>query len=389
MKQAALPLVWFLTQIYSSHSLIMAANAPTPDSSTMKAASASALGPPDQVLTVVNDMPRPEPDDKSLIIKVQACSLSPGDYRGLLGDKKIIHKTAPYIPGGDVCGTVTYVPEAYQKAFQVGDSVVATWDMFGIGGLAEYAPVNPKLTVKLPQGLTPEQGAALVNTACHARDVIKMAKIQQGDRVLVLGGSGGVGTLLVQLLRSSKVSYIAATSTDAALMKTLGVDQTIDYTQQNFWEMTKFQNDNKFDCIIDLAVGVEAWNSCEPVLKGCREGGRFVAVVGQQWHIHADTFGQVLTTTLLPPLKRQLFNLFRWTTPYYKLYLGGATPEAMTEMLQEAADGKLKVTLDVKSPHSFTTQGVRDAFNHHIARKGHGKIVIQLVEENESDKTQE
>ena len=351
----------------------------------MKAVVATKFGNPDDVL-FVQDMPRPDADPSnqkstSMLVKVHACSLSPGDYRALLGDKTIVcnPRSWPYIPGGDVCGTVESLPTVQaggSSEFQVGDLVVATWDIWGLGGLGQYAMVDPKLTVKLPSGLSVYEGAALANSASHALNIFKRAKIQPGDRVLVLGGSGGVGTILVQLLKNcSGCSYVAATSTDEALLRDLGVDKVVDYTKEHFndildWKITKF------DCIIDCAVGLQAWKSCRSVLKSGREGGRFVAVIFNEHYIAGKHIHQILAL-LLPPLGRQMVNGW-WYSPIYRMYLGHPSKETMQEVLELAASKKIKTVLDPESPHPYTTQGVRDAWNKHIARKGHGKIVITV-----------
>jgi NADPH:quinone reductase-like Zn-dependent oxidoreductase len=347
----------------------------------MKAVLASKFGNPDDVLTVADGVDKPEPDEKSLIIKVHACSLSPGDYRALLGQKTIVAnpKTWPYIPGGDVCGTLEYVPKALADEYRVGEKVVATWHMYGKGGLAQYHKVDPKVefTVKLPEGVAVDEGAALANTASHALLILERAKIKEGDRVLVLGGSGGLGTLLVQMLKKNKgASYVGTTSTDTSLMKKLGVDLCVDYTKENFWEVKDWQQ-NKFDCVIDAAVGEAAFKKCPPVVKSCRQGGRYLGAILQEWYIDGTTW-MVMFHMLFPPLVRRLFNLFRWSTPYYNFYIGVPTKETMARVLAMAANKEFNTILDPESPHPFTTEGVRKAWNKHIARKGHGKIVISV-----------
>ena len=355
----------------------------------MKAVVASKFGSPDDVLSI-QDMPRPQQDDLDnsgkkdkkpfLILKVHACSLSPGDYRALLGDKTVVcnPSTWPYIPGGDVCGTVQYISPTTDNAvsdFKVGDKVVATWDMWGLGGLGQYTKVDPRKTVMLPDGVSVWEGAALANSAPHALNMFLRAKIKEGERVLVLGGSGGLGTILVQLLKNAKCSYIATTSTDEALMKDLGVDKVIDYTKENFHEIPEWQT-NKFDCIMDCAVGVQAWNSCSNVLKSGPSGGRYVAAVFNEHYISGKRIYEIITF-LLPPLGRQMFNGWLWS-PTYRMYLGEVSQETMKEVMELVSTKKLRVVLDSESPHPFTTQGVRDAWNKHIARKGHGKIVITV-----------
>lgn len=353
----------------------------------MKAVLASGFGSPDDVLTI-GSAPKPSPIKGKILVKVHACSLTPGDYRGLMGYKKVVATPSawPYIPGGDVCGVVEEQPKEYlPNHINVGDCIVATWDVFGVGGLAEYALVDPQRTVTVPPStLSTIQGAALANSASHALAILKQATIKPTDRVLLLGGSGGIGTILLQLLRQKGVAHLAATSTDTALLKQLGVDRAIQYEKENWWEMQEYQKgkdgSKPFDVIIDCAVGIKSWNDCGSVLKGCREGGRFVAVVANDWHIDAIDHYYQIFGFLAPTLCRQLFNVVRYSTPYYRMYLGGVDKSSMQKVMAMASEKKIDVVVDPASPHPFTEDGVRAAWNKHIARKGHGKIVIQVSE---------
>ncbi len=85
--------------------------------------------------------------------------------------------------------------------FKPGDTVVATWDFLAAGGLAEYALVDPKLAALRPPSLSSVEGSALANSAGHASMAVKNAGVKKGDRVLILGGSGGLGTAFVQFAR--------------------------------------------------------------------------------------------------------------------------------------------------------------------------------------------
>jgi NADPH:quinone reductase-like Zn-dependent oxidoreductase len=108
----------------------------------MRAAIASSFGKPDDVIQVIADRPKPVlvPGSKKLLIRVHACSLSPGDVRMLLGEADFVKKPKggfPYVPGGDVCGIVEEMDTELQNArFKVGDEVIGTWETFGEGGLA-------------------------------------------------------------------------------------------------------------------------------------------------------------------------------------------------------------------------------------------------------------
>ena len=204
-------------------------------------------------------------------------SLSPGDWRMLSGQTDLIKKPKswPYVPGHDICGVIVDVdPELEEKfassnrseptseqkeaptaaSFKKGDKVVGTWDLFGMGGIAEYCLVNYRFAALLPENLSFVEGAALANSASHALGGVKNSNIKENSRVLVLGGSGAVGTCLIQLARLYGASYIAATSTHLDLLQELGVDRPIDYKNEKWWEIQEFI-DEPFDVIFDCAEG--------------------------------------------------------------------------------------------------------------------------------------
>ena len=114
-----------------------------------------------------------------LLVRVLTMSLSPGDWRTLNGSASLVrHPKFPYVPCHDVCGAVVEVdPELAAPGFKVGDSVIGTWDMMASGGLAEYALVDPKLTVLKPEGVSAVDAAALANSAGHALEAVRHAQV--------------------------------------------------------------------------------------------------------------------------------------------------------------------------------------------------------------------
>jgi NADPH:quinone reductase-like Zn-dependent oxidoreductase len=349
----------------------------------MKAAVCSQFGPPDDVLSVVQRDARPTASSKrTLLIQVHACSLSPGDYRGLLGDKPIVTPVPPYVVGGDVSGVVVSSSENNSEQFHSGTRIVATWDMFGTDGISEYMYVNPKFAVTLPESLTFIEGAALANSACHAYNLLQQYPIQKDERVLVLGGSGGVGTILIQLLKRAGAGYIATTSTDEPLCKSLGADRVIDYKKQDWGSTHDSSSPLMYDVIYDCAEGQQAWEKCKSILKPAKEGGRFVGVVLQDWYVDGKTWFNVMVKFMLPLMMRQWWNALARSTknePRYYCYMQMANQESLQAVMDLAEKQEIRVVID--SVHPFTTQGVRDAFNRHIARAGHGKIVVKIADD--------
>ncbi len=163
---------------------------------------------------MVYDQPKPlllNNDRNKLLIRVLTCSLSPSDYRmwsGATSKIKYPPYGFPYIPLGDVCGIIEDVSNDIQNEFKIGDYIIATWDYFGIDCLAEYAVISSTYAIVIKDFNTinsridSHHGSALANSCIHAYDDVLLAhnnnKITNGDRILVSGGSGGMGTSIME-----------------------------------------------------------------------------------------------------------------------------------------------------------------------------------------------
>ncbi|CAN0196996.1 unnamed protein product [Scytosiphon promiscuus] len=141
---------------------------------------------------------------KTMIVKMEACSISMGDTYMLDGNCDLmLNPKLPFVPGMDICGVVEDIAEGSED-FKVGDRVIATNGMEPVGGMAEYAVVHTKFAGKAPPNFEPVQAAALPNSPIAAMDAVKAVRLKEGDRVMVLAGSGGVGSSLVQLARTRR-----------------------------------------------------------------------------------------------------------------------------------------------------------------------------------------
>lgn len=358
-------------------------DAPPVQVNSMRAVTASAFGQPSEVLRLREDVHRPSPDTGLLLIRTMACSLSPGDWRMLSGDGSLVKYPAngfPYVPGLDVSGEVV---EAVPP-FEVGDQVVATWSgAFGAGGLAEYALIDPAMTVRKPQKIGYMDAAALANSAGHALKALRAAGITHGDRVLILGGSGGVGTAAVQLARANEfgASFVAATSSDTALLMSLGVDRAINYHEEEWWRLAEFVA-SPFDVVIDCAEGVHAWRRVSDGRGVLKSGGRFLAVVLNEWHIEATRWWHMFGI-LLPPLGRSIGSSLGRVR--YAMYLGSLDASVLTEVMDYAEKGALKPIKDPGSPFPLSTAGAIAAFDLLRSRHAKGKVVVEIGRKDETE----
>ncbi|CAM9540861.1 unnamed protein product [Scytosiphon promiscuus] len=364
---------------------------------TMRAAMCSNFGTVDEVLTVVPDAPRPafEPAEKAsrgfALIRVEATALAPGDVRVLSGRTREIQgpPAVPYIAGGsDLCGVVEAIADG-ETYLRPGDRVVSQFDR-NWGGLAEYALAKSSQCARNPPtGLSSAEAAATASSGAAA--VVISRHVKPGDRVLVIGGSGGVGTFLVQLARVRGASFLAAVSTQTELMLELGVDRAIDYREEDVWTLDEFRSDaGRFDVVFDLVEkGWDRVTSQEgragPIVKTGRQGGRFVTMVPPcgKW-FDGHSMWQIANVFAFPVLSKVIgTSLWPWGRPTYKFAFGlgvDAEREPFTELFALIEGGKVRVVLDGGRPRAFTTEEVRAAFKMQESEHAHGKVVVQIAD---------
>jgi NADPH:quinone reductase-like Zn-dependent oxidoreductase len=239
---------------------------------TMKAIVVHEFGGP-QVLKY-EDVPRPEPRDDQLLVRVMAAGVNPVDASIRFGKyAKFFGTKLPWIPGFDIAGVVEKTGAKIGKV-KAGDSVYATVDPGGGGGYAEYAVVTEVESAPKPESINYVDAAAVPGVALTAwQALIDTAKLTAGQTALIHGGSGGVGTFAIQIAKARGAKVIATASTrNQDLLKQLGADVAIDYTRQKFEEAVK-----DVDVVLD-SVGGDTRSRSYGVVK---KGGFIVSIVGR------------------------------------------------------------------------------------------------------------
>src|SRR6266513_1143486 len=207
--------------------------------STMKAVVIHEYGGPE--VLKYEDVPRPEPKEDQILVRVIAAGLNPVD--GLIRSgmfAKYEKAVFPMILGADIAGVVEKAGSEVTK-FKAGDPVFAYASLKSGGGYAEYALTTEREAAPKTKVLTYVEAAAVPVVALTAwQALIDTAKLSAGQTVLIHGGSGGVGTFAIQIAKARGARVIATASTaNQDLLKQLGADIAIDYTKTKFEDIAK------------------------------------------------------------------------------------------------------------------------------------------------------
>jgi len=205
----------------------------------MKAIEYTEYGPPD--VLKLKEVERPTPKDDEVLVKVQAASINHTDWYIVTGEPFIARLWSGLlepkykIPGGDIAGQVEAVG-VNAKQFQPGDEVYGDKAACGWGAFAEYACVPENELVVKPSNITFEEAAAVPQAGVSALQALRdEGQIQPGQRVLINGASGGVGTFGVQIAKSFGAEVTGVCSTGKLdLVSSIGADHVIDYTRDDF-----------------------------------------------------------------------------------------------------------------------------------------------------------
>jgi len=219
----------------------------------MKAIVYEKYGPPD--VLQLKEVEKPTPKDDEVLIKVHAASANPADWHLLRATPFLARlavgllKPKYKILGSDIAGRVDAVGRNV-KQFHPGDEVFGDRFACGWGGFAEYVAVAENRIALKPANVTFEEAAAVPLAAFTALQGLRKGQIQSGQKVLINGASGGVGTFAVQIAKSFGAEVTGVCSTrNLDMVRSIGADHVVDYTQEDF---TK--NGQHYDLILD-AVG--------------------------------------------------------------------------------------------------------------------------------------
>lgn len=310
----------------------------------MKAIVIEEYGSADQL--VEREVPTPEIKDNQVLVELHATSINPVDWKvreGYLKDN--LPFQFPVILGWDAAGIIKEVGESV-TGFSVGDSVFARPATNAFGTYAEYTAIDSNLLAHMPENVSFAEAASIPlvgETAWTA--LVEIAKIKEGDKVLIHAGAGGVGSLAIQIAKSFGATVAATASSDNEdYLKDLGIDVFIDYKKQDFESEL-----DDYDIVFDT-MGGEIQEKSFNVLK---KGGIIVSITN--------------------PPSEELAKTKEVRTGYFFLEPDGKRLAKLGELMK---NNQLKATIGSQFP--FTENGMREA--HRLSETHHakGKIVINI-----------
>jgi NADPH:quinone reductase-like Zn-dependent oxidoreductase len=326
----------------------------------MKAMVNTKYGPPD--VLELTEVEKPVPKDNEALVKVHAASVNPADWHLLRGEPYIarlqlgLRKPKERVLGCDVAGQVEAVGKNVTM-FKPGDEVFGSPFMHGFGAFAERVCVPEDLLAPKPSNLSFEQAAAVPLAASTALQGLRdHGRVAPGQKVLIVGASGGVGTFAVQIAKhfGAEVSGVCSTR-NVEMVKSLGADYVIDYTQENFT-----QSGQQYDLIFQLA-GTRSPSECRRALTA---RGTLVLISGDSDGRWIGPVDRVIKTLVLSPFVGQKMASF--TVKPNK--------EDLRFLKQLIDAGNVMPVIDKTYPLSETPEAIRYLENGHAR----GKVVITV-----------
>jgi NADPH:quinone reductase-like Zn-dependent oxidoreductase len=324
----------------------------------MQAIVQERYGGPD--VLVGREIDKPGIGDREVLVRVHAAGLHIGDAFGMRGSPFLVRFTTGLrgpkfgVPGSDIAGTVEATGSAVTR-FAPGDEVFGLCAWPSSGACAEYALAAEDKLFGKPPGMSFEQAAAIPTSASAALHGLRAGRLQAGQKVLINGASGGVGTYAVQIARAlgAEVTGVCG-PTNGELVRSLGAHHVIDYTREDFTRGAA-----RYDVILDNMEN----HSLADTRRALVPDGTLVLMSG------TGASGLGLLVRLIRPVLASPFVKHSLRRPYSNPKR--ADLEVLTSMVEE---GALRPVIDVTYPLAETAAALR------YIEAGHarGKVVVAI-----------
>ncbi|MEY4426103.1 MAG: hypothetical protein RL535_401 [Pseudomonadota bacterium] len=332
----------------------------------MKAAVLKRYG--DNTGIQIENIPLPTISDTDLLVEVRSASINPLDVKTRDGKVKILLKySLPIVLGNDLAGVVVQVGKQVNR-FKVGDEIYARLDKGRIGAFAEFAVVRECDAALRPKNTTFEEAASLPLVALTAwQALVDIGKLKADQRVLIHAGSGGVGSIAIQIAHhlGAKV-FTTAGKRNFDLVKRLGADTLIDYKSERFEDIAK-----DCDVVLDSAGGetlVRSFKCIKPGGVVISIGGTPSAKFAQQWGLNP------FLVFVISLMSRKVSKAARSSKSDYEYLFMRPDGDQLKIIAGLVEDNIIKPQID----RVFELEQVKEALSYSESGRATGKIVVKI-----------
>lgn len=320
-------------------------------------------------LGLVN-VPEPKLQHNDVLVQIQATAVNLLDSKVRDGEfKLLLPYRPPFILGHDVAGTVIKTGPKVRQ-FKVGDAVYARPRDHRIGTFAEFIAINEADVALKPKNLDMTEAASIPLVALTAwQALVEVGKVKRGQRVFIQAGSGGVGTIAIQLAKH--LGATAATTTSAKnveLVRSLGADVVIDYNKQDFETVLSGY---------DLVLNSQDPKTLEKSLSVLKPGGQLISISGPPDPAFAEEFGlNPFLKVVMRLLSRRVRKKAKTLGIRYSFLFMRAQGHQLSEITSLIESGVIRPVVDKVFPFEET----RDALAYVETGRAKGKVVITVAD---------
>ncbi len=316
----------------------------------------------------LTDIPVPEVKENDVLIEIHASGLNLLDSKIKSGEfKLILPYKLPLILGHDVAGVITKVGAKVTK-FKVGDEVYSRPSDFRIGTLAEFIAIDEKDVAYKPKNLSMEEAASIPLVALTVwQALVERANIKKGQKVFIQAGSGGVGTIAIQLAKHLGAT-VATTASEKSfdLLKSLGADVLIDYKKQDFENVLKDY---------DVVLNSQDKSTLEKSLRIVKPNGKVISISGPPTPefakaIKAPWFVKIILSLISSGVRKKAGKL----DVNYSFLFMRAEGKQLQEITRLIESGSIKPVVDKIYPFDKTNE----ALSYIESGRSKGKVVVKM-----------
>ncbi|MGE7854639.1 NADP-dependent oxidoreductase [Bacillus sp. NPDC094064] len=316
----------------------------------------------------MTEVPTPEINEYEVLAEIHAASINPIDFKIRDGKVKMLLKyEMPLILGNDFSGVIVKVGAKVTR-FKVGDAIYARPRKNKIGTFAEYIAIHEDDIALKPKNLSFEEAASIPLVGLTSYQALHdIMHLQQGQKILIHAGSGGVGTFAIQLAKIMGATVTTtASEAGADLVKSLGADEMINYKTEQFEEVLK-----DYDAVFDTIGGA----TLEKSFNIIKNGGNIVSVSGMPNARFGKEFGSGFFKTLLFSLaSKKLTALEKKHNAQYSFLFMKPSGDQLRIIANYIEVGKIKPIID----RIFPFEDAQKAMEYSESGRAKGKIIVKI-----------